>query len=727
MKNVLIIDRNKKNCLDYTLFLENEGYALAIADNVEDGLHRIACEKPAVVLLEAVLPDMSTLAVLEKIQRAHRDVIVIVIGVDAETTIGAMRLGAFDVIQKPVDLAIVKRLLVRAFQMRAAYSALSPERADDPPITHDGPQLVGKSSQMHEIYKLIGIMASNTMTVLIEGETGTGKDVIARAIHTSSKRKEKLFVPVDCGALPDGLLESELFGYDAGAFTGAKTEGKPGRFELADGGTLFLDEIGNMTPVLQTKLLRALQTQEIERLGGIERLKVDVRVIAATNQPLSDLVKQGLFREDLYYRLKRITIQAPPLRERQEDIPLLIKHFLRLTGTELGKPICGISPEATELLQNHTWPGNVRELENCVRSAATLCRAGVILLEDLPAEIQTGCSVSPTDSLQLESPLILEDLPAEIQTGCSVSPTDSLQLESPLINETLDASYKNLFDLPVPVLCRFIAQNANVTMDQITDWSVALSNGIRGNANKAKLEIDSWRMQWATDQLTYPDLLQRIKDVVEGAIPQLSSLFQGSIDSDPIEDANPVNVEGKTFYESLGAVLTELKKEYRDDRKKLAKTLGLSLKQFEVELRKTQQLKKKGVSETGETDLSTPSEKKLKQFPEEEVKRFLTDPVRSYIGYSITGNEWRAKEAAEKIRTIRLALEVLAKRLQGHHGYICFGGMTFEQIREDIYRRATYLYATESEVAKALNVDLRTFRKYSPHQDGNFPEHYTLF
>ena len=196
---------------------------------------------------------------------------------------------------------------------------------------------------------------------------------------------------------------------------------------------------------------------------------------------------------------------------------------------------------------------------------------------------------------------------------------------------------------------------------------------------------------------------------------------------EPLADAESVNVEGKTYYDSLGAVLTELEKEYGGDKEKLAETLGLSSKQFDVELKKTQQQKRKGTRETGDTTPNQPVLRKLKQFPEEEVKRFLTDPVRSYVGYSITGNEWRAKGAEEKIRTVRLALQVLTKRLYGDHGYICFGGMTFEQIREDIYRRATYLYATETEVAKALKVDLRTFRKYSPHQEGNFPEHYTLF
>ena len=190
---------------------------------------------------------------------------------------------------------------------------------------------------MREIYKLIGVMASNTITVLIEGDTGTGKELIARAIHANSSRKNGPFISVNCGALPDELLESELFGYEAGAFTGAKAKGKPGRFELAEGGTLFLDEVSNMSPALQIKLQRALQEQEIERLGGTRTLKTNVRVLAATNQDLAEMSKLGLFRQDLYYRFKRLAIHLPPLRERTEDIPLLVDHFLNLISAETGK------------------------------------------------------------------------------------------------------------------------------------------------------------------------------------------------------------------------------------------------------------------------------------------------------------------------------------------------------------------------------------------------------
>ena len=414
MKNVLVVDDDEKICWAFEQFLESEGYTPSIANSAEEGLRRIASDKPDVVLLDVNLPGMSGLEALGEIKASHPWVIVIIITAydDVETTIEAMRLQAFDFVPKPIDLDIVKGVLERAFRTQSVRSTLPVETIDESPVAQiDGHRLVGKSSQMREIYKLIGVMASNTVTVLIEGETGTGKDLVARAIHAGSERKKKPFIPVDCGALPDELLESELFGYEAGAFTGAKAEGKPGRFELADGGTLFLDEVGNMTPALQVKLLRALQTQEIERLGGTRTLKVDVRVIAATNQELSEMVKQGQFREDLYYRFRRIALHLPPLRERQEDIPLLVTHFLQLIQEELGKPIRGISEEGMKLLQDYAWPGNVRELENCLRSAAALSRADVILPDDLPSEIQMGDKVGSTDASQLETTLraVLQD------------------------------------------------------------------------------------------------------------------------------------------------------------------------------------------------------------------------------------------------------------------------------------------------------------------------------
>lgn len=414
MKNVLVIDDDEKICWAFQQFLEGEGYNPSIANNAEEGLQRIVADTPDVVLLDVNLPGMSGLEALAEIKTHHPSVIVIIITAydDVETTIEAMRLHAFDFVPKPIDLEIVKTVLERAFRTQSVRSTLPTETEHDASTEQPGHRLVGKSEQMREIYKLIGVLASNTTTVLIEGETGTGKDLVARAIHAGSERKDMPFIPVDCGALPDELLESELFGYEAGAFTGAKSEGKPGRFELANGGTLFIDEVANMSPALQVKLLRTLQTQKFERLGGTRTINVNVRVIAATNQELGQMVKLGEFRADLYYRFKRIALHLPPLRERQEDIPLLITHFLQLVQEELGKPIRGISKEGMNLLQNYTWPGNVRELENCIRSAAALSRSDVILPDDLPTEIHSAPIEVAPETLNMETSLkyVLQDI-----------------------------------------------------------------------------------------------------------------------------------------------------------------------------------------------------------------------------------------------------------------------------------------------------------------------------
>ncbi len=389
MKNVLVIDDDEKICWAFEQFLTDEGHRTVIANNAEEGLRKVQSETPDIILLDVRLPGMNGLEALKQIKTFQPEAIVIVMTAydNVEITIQAMQLHAFDFIPKPINLDQVKTIINRVSQMQAERSKMPPTEHPSPELELPEYHLVGKSPQMQEIYKLIGMMANNTVTVLIEGESGTGKELIARSIHSNSTRKDKPFVPVNCGALPDDLLESELFGYEAGAFTGASTKGKPGRFELADGGTLFLDEISNMSPVLQVKLQRALQEQEIERLGGTDPLKVDVRIIAATNQDLAEAVRLGGFREDLYYRFNLLSINLPPLRERSSDIPLLVNHFLQTSSVELGQPVRGISPRCIELLQQYDWPGNVRELENTVKSAVVLSRADIILPEHLPPEI----------------------------------------------------------------------------------------------------------------------------------------------------------------------------------------------------------------------------------------------------------------------------------------------------------------------------------------------------
>ena len=393
MKNVLVIDDDEKICWAFKQFLTDEGHRPIIANNAEEGLRKIQSETPDIILLDVRLPGMNGLEALKQIKVLQPEAIVIVMTAydSVEMTIQAMQLHAFDFIPKPIDLDQVKAIIDRVSQMQVERNKMPPTELSsvelELPAQPQEHRLVGKSPQMQEIYKLIGMMANNTVTVLIEGESGTGKELIARSIHSNSVRKDKPFVPVNCGALPDDLLESELFGYEAGAFTGANAKGKPGRFELADEGTLFLDEVSSMSPVLQVKLQRALQEQEIERLGGTRPLKVDVRIIAATNQDLAEAVRLGRFREDLYYRFNLLSINLPPLRERSADITLLVNHFLQTASVELGQTVRGVSPRCLALLQQYDWPGNVRELENAVKSAAVLSRTDVLLPEHLPTEI----------------------------------------------------------------------------------------------------------------------------------------------------------------------------------------------------------------------------------------------------------------------------------------------------------------------------------------------------
>ena len=432
MKKILVVDDDEKICWAFEQFLAEEGYKPIIANNAEEGLRRIESETPDIVLLDVRLPGMNGLDALKQIKSMQPDAIVVVMTAhdDVDTTIQAMRLQAFDFLPKPIDLDKVKLVLDRAIRMQTARGELQSPEAQIP-SSFLGPRLIGKSPQMQEIYKLIGIMSTNTITVLIEGESGTGKELIAQAIHANSVRRDKPFVAVNCGALPDELLESELFGYDPGAFTGASAKGKPGRFELADGGTLLLDEVSNMSPALQVKLQRALQEQEIERVGGTETIGVDVRIIAVTNRDLGEASRLGKFREDLYYRFKRLSIHLPPLRDRIEDIPLLIDHFLMLISAELDKPVRGVSRRCLQYLQGYDWPGNVRELENALKSAAVLSRSDIVLPEHLPPEI-----VRYRESKHSNRPELEKQLESALRPIIDEAVTDN---RDSLYNEVIDA------------------------------------------------------------------------------------------------------------------------------------------------------------------------------------------------------------------------------------------------------------------------------------------------
>jgi DNA-binding NtrC family response regulator len=354
MRKILLVDdeRNVHYSLQRAL---GEAFRIISAFSAEEALQKLAADNPALVLLDVKLPGMDGLATLQRIKAVARDLPVILLTAygTTETAITAMKLGAYDYLLKPVDLTSLRGIMTKALHLQALTGQFDPTPL---PESTTEPSLLGHSPAMQDLYKMIGRVAPTDMTVLIAGESGTGKELVARAIHRYSLRAEGPWVALNCAAIPEPLLESELFGHERGAFTGA-TERKPGSFEQASEGTLFLDEVGELPLAVQAKLLRALQEKEIRRLGGRESIAVDVRIIAATNKNLEAAISRGEFREDLYYRLNVIHLHLPPLRARREDISLLALFFLTRYGRELERPVGGFTPEALDTLMDHAWPG----------------------------------------------------------------------------------------------------------------------------------------------------------------------------------------------------------------------------------------------------------------------------------------------------------------------------------------------------------------------------------
>ncbi len=386
---VLVVDDDVGLREACRLILEDEFEVL----DVPDGPHALEVLRSTqvdVVLLDIRLPGMDGLEVLEQAKVIDEQVEVILVTAvkTVKTAVTAMKLGAFDYLTKPFEeeevLAVVRRALERrALQREVVFLRSELARRQD------GDEIVGQSAEMRKLAQMIAQVSRTSATVLIAGESGTGKELIAQAIHRQSPRRDKPFVPVNPAAIVESLIESELFGHERGAFTGAYQR-KLGKFEMAQGGTLFLDEIASLRAEPQTKLLRVLQEREIERVGGTRRIPVDVRIIAATNVDLKRAVAAGGFREDLYYRLNVVPIAVPPLRSRSQDVPLLVEHFIRRYNQRFGKRITGVAPSAMAALEDYRWPGNVRELQNVVERAVALVDAPQIQLQDLPMDVVMG-------------------------------------------------------------------------------------------------------------------------------------------------------------------------------------------------------------------------------------------------------------------------------------------------------------------------------------------------
>jgi len=386
LPKLLIVDDEPNVLYSLQMGLESEDLIVVTAKTAKLGLVAVAAERPDVAILDVRLPDLSGLDLFDKIKTIDPRLPVIIVTAFAETdtAIEAMKRGAFEYLLKPVDLHHLRDVVARAVELRRMSSV--PTEFDQSPDPSKADQIVGQSPAMQEVYKAIGRFAAQDVTILILGESGTGKELVARALYQHSKRATRPFLAINCAAIPENLLESELFGHEKGAFTGADRQ-RVGRFEQANGGTLFLDEIGDMSSPTQAKVLRVLQDQNFERIGGRETIAVDVRVIAATNQRLEEMVAAGRFREDLLYRLNGVTIKLPPLRDRRDDISRLVNHFIRLMNEKLGKAVHGITPEAIQILADHHWPGNVRELQNAVRYAVIRAVTDVLTPDCLPAAV----------------------------------------------------------------------------------------------------------------------------------------------------------------------------------------------------------------------------------------------------------------------------------------------------------------------------------------------------
>ena len=385
---ILVVDDEKGMCELLKDTLVKEGYNIHFSEDPRKAIEIVKEIQIDIAMLDLVMPEMDGIDVLKEIKECQPDITVIIMTAygTIDTAVEAMKLGAYDYITKPFKMSKIKAIIERIL--------------DHDKVTHENiylrreltrkrkfDNIIGKSEKMQEVYRMIESVASSDCNVLIQGESGTGKEVIARAIHNNSPRKDKPFIAQSCAAIPETLLESELFGHVKGAFTGASSS-KHALLEVAKGGTFFFDEIGEINPAIQAKLLRVLEEHEFKKVGGTETIKVDLRIIAATNRDLEKAIKEGIFRDDLFYRLNVVTIFLPPLRERKDDIPLLASHFLDKHAVLYKKDIKRISPDVMKVFMTYDWPGNVRELENIIERAVVLERNNTVSVQDLPQQLQ---------------------------------------------------------------------------------------------------------------------------------------------------------------------------------------------------------------------------------------------------------------------------------------------------------------------------------------------------
>jgi DNA-binding NtrC family response regulator len=402
---ILIIDDEKSIRDVFSLLLEERGFIVGTAENTEAGLDKARKFLPDIILLDMNLPDKSGIEVLPEIKENHpqTEVIIITAFGTIKNAVEATKLGAYDYLEKPVDNEELLLVISRALEVKKLLKEVQ-ELKSELTERYRFSNIIGTSSKMNSIFQMMKKIAKVDGTVLVTGESGSGKELVARAIHFNSPRKKESFIVVNCGAIPKDLIESEFFGHTKGAFTDAKTE-KTGKFELAQKGTIFLDEVGELSPEAQVKLLRALGEKEIVKVGGTEIIPVDVRVIAATNKNLEESVKRNEFREDLYWRLAVLSLQLPPLKERTEDIHLLCEHFIQKYNAELKKEIKGLTGQALVCLKAYPWPGNIRELESVIYEAMVMSDSLEIEIQNLPQRIKGAAAGKDKATIDLDSPL----------------------------------------------------------------------------------------------------------------------------------------------------------------------------------------------------------------------------------------------------------------------------------------------------------------------------------
>jgi two-component system, NtrC family, response regulator AtoC len=441
-KQILVVDDEPNLRRVLSAQLMRDGYDVHTAVDGEQALRILQENHIDLVITDLRMPNMDGMELLRRALELDEELPVVMITAHGtvDNAVEALKTGAFDYITKPFDQGEVRIIVKKALRTRdlAATEATRPA----PSATQEGARygIIGRSAGILELYAVLDRVADTPTTVLITGESGTGKELVARALHENSSRAEKPFIKVNCAAIPKDLMESELFGYERGAFTGA-VGSKPGRFELASGGTLFLDEIGSIPVEMQVKLLRALQESEFERVGGIKTIHVDVRLVAATNSDLKKEIASGSFREDLYYRLNVVPIRLPSLQERAEDIPLLVRHFIGKFNARLKKRVSGIHPDAAALLAAYSWPGNIRELENVIERAVLFCDREELQVPDLPPELRERSAAARSPLAQ--EPALATSAPAADGLKEQVKAAMS-RLERELINKALDQTGGNV-------------------------------------------------------------------------------------------------------------------------------------------------------------------------------------------------------------------------------------------------------------------------------------------